>query len=141
MKFKYAEPVFVFLLLFVMLFNVICTSIDAFGYSMEKLPEGKFLYSVMSPDGKNTFSLYLVKIENVNTAIRGEVASIEDNEEIKKRNVYWEVGTKTAIAGWKDENTITVNDKELKVDGDTYDSRTQIELPEHSVKNRVNNLY
>jgi hypothetical protein len=123
-----------------MLFNLIFMAIDAFGNSMERLPKGSFLYSVMSPDGKNTFSLYLVKIEGVNTALRGEVASVSDNEEIEKRNVYWQVGVKTAIAGWKDENTITVNDKEIKLSGEPYDSRTQIVLPEHSAKNRVYNL-
>ena len=140
MKIKYAEPIFVFLLIIVMLFNVIFLAVDAFGYDMEKLPEGKFLYSVMSPDGKNTFSLYLVKIEDVNTAVRGEVASVSDDEKIEKRNVYWQVGIKTAIAGWKDENTITVNDKEIKLSGEPYDSRTQIVLPEHSAKNRAYNL-
>ncbi len=140
MKIKYAEPIFVFLLIIVMLFNAVALAVDAFSYNMEELPKGKFLYSVMSPDGKNTFSLYLVKMENVNTAIRGEVVSIDENAEMEKQNVYWQVGSKTAIAGWKDETTITVNDKEIKLGGETYDSRTQIELPEHSAKNRrVNN--
>ncbi len=140
MKFKYAEPIFVFLLLIVMLFNLVFLVIDAFGYDMERLPEGKFLYSVMSPDGKNTFSLYRVEMENVNTAVRGEVVSVSEDEEITKRNIYWQVGIKTAIAGWKDENTITVNDKEIKLSGEPYDSRTQIVLPEHSAKNRAYNL-
>ena len=139
MKFKYAEPIFVFLLLIVMLFNAIGLAVDAFGYNMEDLPRGEFLYSVMSPDGKNTFSLYLVEMENVNTAIRGEVVTINDNNQMEKRNIYWQVGEKTAIAGWKDENTITVNDQELKLDGEPYDSRTQIILPEHSAKNRTIN--
>ena len=95
MKFKYAEPVFAFLLLIVMLFNATFLAVDAFGYNMEKLPEGKFLYSVMSPDGKNTLSLYLVSMKNVNTAIRGEIVSIGEEENIEKRNVYWQVGSKT----------------------------------------------
>ena len=139
MKIKYAEPIFVFLLIIVMLFNAVYMSLDAFWYNMEELPTGKFLYSVMSPDGKNTFSLYLVNMEKVNTAIRGEVISIEDNEKMKKRNIYWQVGEKTAIAGWKDENTITINDREIKFTGEPYDCRTQIELPEHSAKNRTLN--
>ena len=122
-----------------MLFNAIGMAVDAFGYDMDDLPQGKFLYSVMSPDGKNTFSLYLVEIEDVNTAIRGEIASINDEDKIEKENIYWQVGEKTAIAGWKDENTITVNDQELKLDGEPYDSRTQIILPEHSAKNRTIN--
>ena len=139
MKIKYAEPILVFLIIISMLFNAAYMAVDAFGYDMDELPKGKFLYSVMSPDGKNTFSLYLVKMENVNTAVRGEVVSIDENAEMKKQNVYWQVGAKTAIAGWKDEATITVNDKEIKLGGEPYDSRTQIELPEHSAKNRTMN--
>ena len=139
MKIKFAEPVFVFLLLIVMFFNAIGLAVDAFGYNMEDLPKGKFLYSVMSPDGKNTFSLYLVEMENVNTAIRGEVVTINESDNMEKSNIYWQVGEKTAIAGWKDETTITVNDKEIKLGGEPYDSRTQIELPEHSAKNRTIN--
>ena len=138
MKLKYAEPICVFLLLIVMLFNLIFLAVDAFGHNMEKLPEGKFLYSIMSPDGKNTLSLYLVNVKNVNTAIRGEVASISEDQNIEKHNIYWQVGSKTAIAGWKDENTVTINDQELKIT-ETYDSRTQIELPKYSAKNRFYN--
>lgn len=139
MKIKYAEPIAVFLLVFVMLFNAIGMAVDAFGYNMEDLPTGKRLYYELLPNDTKSFSLYLVELDGVNTAIRGEVSYFNEKGEMETRNIYWQVGAKTAIAGWKDENTITINGKDIKIYGEPYDSRTQIELPEHSAKNRTQN--
>lgn len=139
MKFKYAEPIAVFSLIFVMLFNAIGMAVDAFGYDMEELPTGERLYYELLPNDTKSFSLYLVELDGVNTAIRGEVSYFNENGEMETRNIYWQVGAKTAIAGWKDENTITINNKDIKINGEPYDSRTQIELPEHSAKNRTQN--
>jgi len=138
-KFKYAEPIFVFLVIFIMLFNAIGMAIDAFSYDMDELPSGKPLYSAMSPDGKTTFRLHMVEIENVNTALRGEIIYSDENGDLQKRNIYWQVGARNAIAGWKDETTITVAGRDIKINSETYDSRTQIVLPEHSAKNRTIN--
>ena len=138
-KIKYAEPIFVFLVIFVMLFNAIGLAVDAFSYDMEELPVGKRLYYELLPNDTKSFSLYLVELDGVNTAIRGEVSYFNENSEMVTRNIYWQVGEKTAIAGWKDENTVTINNKDIKINGEPYDSRTQIELPEHSAKNRTMN--
>lgn len=141
MKFKYKEAVFVFLLVFVMLFNAFGLAYDAFNYSMEDLPEGRELYRELClyGDTKSEFRLYLVELEGVNTALRGEVSYFDEDKNMKTRNIYWQVGKKTVSAGWKDENTITVDDKDINIYTESYDSRTQIELPEHSAKNRVIN--
>lgn len=139
MKVKYVEPILVFLLIFVMLFNAIGMAVDAFGYDMEELPKGKRLYYELLPNDTKSFSLYLVEIDGVNTAIRGEVSYFNESGNMETRNIYWQVGVKTAIAGWKDENTITINDQDIKINGEPYDSRTQIELPEYSAKNRTIN--
>lgn len=139
MKIKYAEPVFVFLIIIVLLFNAIGLAVDAFSYDMEDLPEGERLYYELLPNDTKSFSLYLVELDGVNTAIRGEVSYFDENNKMVTRNIYWQVGEKTAIAGWKDENTVTVNNKDIKINGEPYDSRTQIELPEYSAKNRSMN--
>lgn len=139
MKIKYAEPIFVFSIIIVMLFNAVGLAVDAFSYDMEELPEGKRLYYELLPNDTKSFSLYLVELDGVNTAIRGEVSYFDENDEMVTRNIYWQVGEKTAIAGWKDENTVTINNKDIKINGEPYDSRTQIELPEYSAKNRTIN--
>ncbi|MBE6762586.1 MAG: hypothetical protein E7551_09945 [Ruminococcaceae bacterium] len=139
MKIKYAEPIFVFLIIIVMLFNAVGLAVDAFSYDMEELPVGKCLYSELFPSDSKNLSLYLVELDGVNTAVRGEVSYFDENNQKVTRNVYWQVGEKTAIAGWKDENTVTINNKDIKINGEPYDSRTQIELPEYSAKNRTIN--
>lgn len=137
MKCKLAEPIFVFALVAVMLFNMIGLAVDSFGYSIEDLPEGKFMFSAMSPDSKNTLRIYKVEIQNVGSAIRGEVVSFEENGDMTSKNIYWETGVDTAMAGWLDEDTVTINDHEVNLTGDPYDSRSQIELPEASAKKRM----
>lgn len=138
-KNKILEPVLVFVLILVTLFNMVGLAVEAFGYDTTELPKGEFLYSVMSPDSKHTLRLYLVEIENVNTAIRGEVVSLKEDGTMESRNVYWEVGTKNAIAGWINEETVSINNREVKLSGEPFDSRKQIELPEASAKNRAMN--
>ena len=81
----------------------------------------------------------MVEIENVNTAIRGEVVSVKEDGTMESRNVYWEVGTKNAITGWINEETVSINNREVKLSGEPFDSRKQIELPEASAKNRAMN--
>ena len=121
-----------------MLFNAIGLAYDTFNYSMDDLPEGKELYYELCPNDAKIFKLYLVELEGVDTALRGEVSYYKDEKLIVK-NVYWQIGKKTVKAGWKDKNTITVDDKDINIYNQTYDSRTQIELPEYSAKNRTLN--
>ena len=140
MKFNYyKKAVFTFVLVFVMLFNAVGMAIDAFSYDMDDLPEGKKLYYELCPNASKVFSLYLVELEGINTALRGEVAYFDEEGTLQTRNIYWQVGKKTAIAGWKDENTVTVDNKDINITGEPYDCRTQIELPEYSAKNRSMN--
>ena len=115
MKFKYKEGIFTIVLVFVMLFNAVGMAVDAFGYSMEDLPKGQKLYYELCPNDSKIFSLYLVELEGINTALRGEVTYFDDEGELQNRNIYWQVGKKTAIAGWKDENTVTIDNKDIKI--------------------------
>lgn len=139
MKKKYIEGVFAFLLLFVTLFNIVGMVADAFFYNVDELPTGEFLFSNKSPNGSQTLNFYLVEIENVNTGVRGELSYINEKGETQTRNIYWQVGAKTAEVEWKGENQVVINESEINITGEPYDSRTQIVLPEHSAKNRVIN--
>lgn len=136
-KIRFLEPVLGFLLVFVMLFNMIATAADDFKNDIDELPQGEFMYSLMSPDGQNTLSLYRVTISGVGSAIRGEVAELLPSGEIEKRNVYWQTNTSSAVSAWVDETSVVINDKVVNLNGEPYDSRNQIILPEASAKNRV----
>lgn len=139
MKMKYIEGILAFLLVFVMLFNAVGMAVDAFFYDVDELPTGKLLFSEQSPEKSKTLAFYLVEIEDVNTGVRGEVSYINEDGETETRNIYWQVGAKTAEVEWKGENQVVINESEINLKGEPYDSRTQIILPEHSAKNRTMN--
>lgn len=125
--------VFCLLTLLVSLFNMVGMAIDGFFYNLKDLPTGQPLYSSMSPDGKTTLKLYKVELNGVGSAIRGELITADKTE-----NVYWEVGAKSAISTWTSNNNMIINDHFVSKNGDKYDSRRQIELPEASAKSRLN---
>ena len=139
MKIKYGQSIVAFLFVFVILFNAISMAVDAFSFDMDELPTGKMLSFYPSPDNSKTLTFYLVEIERTNTAIRGELLYTNENGEKETRNIYWQVGAKTVQAVWVDENIAIVNENEVYINGDPYDSRTQIILPEYSAKNRIIN--
>ena len=92
----------------------------------------------MSPDGNSTLKIYRVSINNIGTAIRGEVITKNENDETITKNVYWQTHEKSAIASWEDGNNLTINDKRININGKPYDSRKEIELPEATPKNLIN---
>lgn len=137
MKSRLVAPIFVFLLIFVMLFNMVGLAVDAFSFDMEKLPKGRYLYNVSSPDGVSVLCIYLVDIPNIGSAIRGELNTLNDSGEREIKNIYWETGTRTCIASFLNSTTALINEHEVNINGTPYDSRTQIVLPEASAKNRM----
>lgn len=137
MKSKPIAPIFVFLLIFVMLFNMVGLAVDAFSFNMEKLPKGEYLYNVASPDGVSVLCIYLVDIKGIGSAIRGELNTLDDAGQRQVKNIYWETGTRTCIASFINSTTAIINEHEVNINGTPYDSRTQIELPEASAKNRM----
>ena len=91
--------------------------------NIDVLPTGQFLYSSMSPGGDTTVSVYKVAVPTGN-AIRGAVVSIDEKGNKSERNIFWEVGTENAMAGWVNNDTISINNHLVNVtDGSVYDSR------------------
>lgn len=122
-------PVILFLVTAVNAFYFIRSS---FFYTVDNLPKGEFLYSVMSPNGQNTLRVYRVEIEGIGKAVRGEIVSTD-----KTYNIYWETGTISAIASWVNTKVVDINGNTVHIAGEPYDSRRQIELPSASAKNRM----
>ncbi len=134
---KVVEPIFTILFLFVTIFNMVCFAVDSFDYDMEDLPKGEHLVSSMSPDTDKTLRLYWVEIKDIGTAIRGEIATFENNV-IQTKNIYWETHVDNQVPfGWIDEDTVVINQHIIDINGEPYDSRTQIELPAASAKSRM----
>lgn len=135
MKHRIAEFIFVMLFLFVTVFNMIGLAVSAFGHDMSDLPQGTFLYSVMSPSGESTLKIYRVEVTGIGKGIRGELITPDKTGQTVTRNVYWETHVQNAIAAWIDEKEISVNGHQFDVTNEVYDSRHEVELPEYSAKN------
>lgn len=130
MKSKILSIIVISALAIVSIINVVYYINSSFFYDLTDLPTGNFLYSAMSPDGEKTLSIYRVDVEKIGYGIRGEIVSQNG-----AKNVYWETNTAVAIATWLDDNTILVNDRTVDINGEAFDSRRNIELPEGSIKN------
>lgn len=135
MKHRIAEFVFVMLFLFVTLFNMIGLAVSAFDHDISDLPQGTFLYSVMSPNGTSTLKIYRVTVTGIGNGIRGELITTDEAGQTVTQNVYWETHVQNAIAAFISDKEINVNGHEFDVTKEVYDSRREVELPEYSAKN------
>ena len=103
---------------------------DSYFDNIEVLPKGEFLYSSMSPSGETTVSVYKVAVP-AGSAIRGAVVSVDEQGNKQERNIFWEIGTDNAMAGWVNIDTISINNHLVYVaDGSVYDSRYDVSTPE-----------
>lgn len=91
-----------------------------FFISMNNLPEGKYLLSSTSPEGRYQLNVYISETSLSAPAIRGE---LEDLETRKKRNIYWDYRQETADIEWIGQNTISINGHEFNYLTDIYDWR------------------
>lgn len=137
MKRKWVVPVFTFVFIFVMLFNMVGLAINSFWYDINDLPKGQHLRDIPCPDNKSVLSIYEVNVPDIGYGIRGEIANLDKNGNRQTRNIYWETGTRKYNVTFLDADTIIINDHEVHINGEPYDSRRQIELPEASAKNRL----
>ncbi len=135
MKHRIGELLLVITLLIVTVINTIGFAISSFGLRLDHLPEGKFLYSTMSPNGNSTLKIYQVEVKNIGCGIRGEVITVDPTGEPITKNIYWETHAKGAIAAWTKENEVSINGHTVSIHGEPFDSRKEVVLPEFSTKN------
>lgn len=91
---------------------------DGLTFSMKKLPVGEKLYSVDSPAGNKTLTVYHIN-NSLGTAVRADVTGPEG-----VRNVYWQIGLDGVDSSWINNAVVNINGVELNVDaGAEYDCR------------------
>lgn len=124
MKSKGLPTVLYAVALVVVLFNSFFYLKDQLFFQMKDLPEGELNYSVLSPFGDRSVSVYRVDTPE-GSAVRVQLVEFNDQqEETKRENIYWEVGKTNVMVGWADNRTLTVDDYPLDLTvGDTYDCR------------------
>ncbi|NPC94153.1 DUF5412 domain-containing protein [Bacillus sp. WMMC1349] len=93
-------------------------------YSMDHLPEGKWIQSSTSPNQQYKLNIYLVNKGGATVAysIRGELLNVSNG---KRKNIYWGYREQKATITWKDNNHVSINNRVLDVRSDTYDWRRE----------------
>lgn len=131
MKIKRITACLLSLVLLVSAFNIVFTIKDTFFDNIDSLPKGEFLYSSLSPNGENTVSVYKVKMPG-GFAIRGTSVKLDENGVKTERNIFWQLGSDSAIVGWVSDNTVSINDHIINVEnGTVYDSRNDHNIAEN----------
>lgn len=98
--------------------NLVYVIRDSMTFSMEYLPVGEKLYSVASPAGDKTLTVYCVN-NSFGTAVRADVTSRDG-----VKNVYWQTGLEGVDSGWVNNMVVDINGVELNVEaGAVYDCR------------------
>ena len=132
LKTKYTEFIVVMLTLIVTLFNILGLVMDLHINKTTDLPEGKLIHSSANWDKSVTVKLYAASLSGAKNAVRGE-AIMGDTGEVK--HIYWELDEKSATVKWINKSVLEINGNVVNINGEPFDSRTQIELPEASPKN------
>lgn len=136
MKIKYIEFIFVMITLIVTLFNMICFAVDGLTNKTSDLPEGEFVAEYPNYDNSAVVKIYSATLNGVCTAIRGEVVKSSGGE---TKNIYWQLDESNAQVQWVGKNTVYINGNAVNINGDPYDGRSKIKLPEASLKNMMKN--
>ncbi|KAA6450635.1 DUF5412 family protein [Bacillus swezeyi] len=93
-------------------------------YSMNHLPEGKWIHSSSSPNQQYKLNIYRVKKGRAtgSYSIRGELTNVSTG---KQRNIYWGHKEYDAQVKWEDNHHVSINNKVLDARTDTYDWRRE----------------
>ncbi|MBQ0110730.1 MAG: hypothetical protein KBS41_02235 [Oscillospiraceae bacterium] len=126
MKNKVLNYAVIILCLVITIVNLAFNIYNSFFYNLDDLPQGKFLFPSFSPDLK-TLNIYKVDCPTLGKAVRGELSYEENGKKVTK-NIYWEIGTDTAIVSWVDNDTVLINGNNVKIDSG-FDSRRKITIP------------
>ena len=113
---QYMKKIFLVIFLLVI---VAATFVSCAGDAMADLPEGNKLSDASSTDGSYRMDFYLCAKDGV-MYIRGALTTVASGE---CKNIYWAPYEDTLNVEWKDDATISINDKTLDVTKDIYDCR------------------
>ncbi len=82
---------------------------DEFFYDIDSLPQGKFVYSSLSPLGDKTALLYCVDSPH-GQAVRVELVEFDTDMSVKQeKNIYWEIGKNSVTIYWENNNNIVID--------------------------------
>ncbi|MCH4825842.1 MAG: DUF5412 domain-containing protein [Planococcus sp. (in: firmicutes)] len=92
-------------------------------FDMQRLPEGRFLTEAVSPDGDYTVRAYVTDGGGATVAFSVRAELVFNDEDKRKKNIYWAYREETATINWIDNNTVEINGRHLNVPSEKYDFR------------------
>ncbi len=110
----------------VLALNIIFCIKDRFFYSIEDLPEERFLCPAMSVSSDNYVARAYEVVTPEGSGVRVEVTQFDPaTDKVSKRNVYWKVGQSSVTLAWdENEDILYVDSMMLNIAaGDSYDCR------------------
>lgn len=92
---------------------------DTFMFSIQDLPQGKYMYSVSAPTDENkTADIYYV------SNVLGEGVRIQISENGETKNVFWQTNISDVSIYWMNGSVISVNNMMINIaEGGYYDCR------------------
>ena len=109
---------YIFAAVFVLL-NLVLTVYDSLVFSIDDVPEGKFVAEVPSQNGQRIMRVYHFQNDF------GQGIRVSLTEDGKSHNIYWQAGISEVDCHWLNAKMVQINEVKLNVESDwTYDCRS-----------------
>lgn len=114
-----------------LIFGLLFTGIIAYGvywvfFDWSRF-KGELINQSTSPNGTYTVNAYLSNGgATVSYTVLGELVFNKENKRSKK--IYWQYREENAKIEWIDDNTVIINNVQLKLPNETYDYRSGIKF-------------
>ena len=96
---------------------------DAFANSTDGLPEGKLLFSTMSTDPHQTYTVQIRQIKDSDGPADAVMAVRINNADGSRKIIYWQIDQTNALVYWESDYVIVINDVPIDVRTQSYDWR------------------
>ena len=120
---KTAYTIIIILLCVSVAVNIGFFARDAFSIRSNDMPRGKLLFSTMSTDPNQTYTVQIWQIkdeDSVGDAIRAVRINNADSSE---KTIYWNINERNALVYWESDYVVVNNDIAIDVRTQSYDWR------------------
>ena len=115
-------------LIIVLLFVSIAVNIgffarDNFAIRSNDMPKGKLLFSTMSTDPNQTYTVQIWQVKDENSVGDAIRAVRINNADSSEKTIYWNIDERNALVYWESDYVVVINDIAIDVRTQSYDWR------------------
>ena len=96
---------------------------DAFANNLDDLPDGKLLFSTMSIDPHQTYTVQIWQMKDSDGPGDAVKAVRVNNADGSRKTIYWQVDITNALVYWESDYVVVINDIPIDVRSQVYDWR------------------